>query len=60
MGIERAVVSTSAHPLSASKLLTAIDDSMKFSDDENNSDNDNDDFRAFATTNENNEEESDW
>ena len=60
MGVERATVSTSAHPLSASKLLSAIDDSMKFSDDENNSDNDNDDCRAFTTTNENNEEESDW
>ena len=48
-----------SRPLSASKLLTAIDDSMKFSDDENNSDNDNDDFRAFTTTNENNEKESD-
>ena len=60
MGVERTTVSTSAHPLSASKLLTAIDDSMKFSDDENNLDNDNDDFRAFTTTNENNEKESDW
>ncbi|CAF3402586.1 unnamed protein product [Rotaria sp. Silwood2] len=50
LGAERAMIDTSIHPLSASKLLTAIDDSMKFSDDEYNSDNDVNDFPGFIGT----------
>jgi hypothetical protein len=44
------MVPTLAHPLSASKLLTAIDDTMKFSDQDSDSDNDNDNFPAFTRT----------
>ena len=44
--VQRAMMLTSTHPLSALKLLTAIDDSMQFSDDEYNSDNDTGDFRG--------------
>ncbi len=50
LGVERAMVPTLAHPLSASKLLTAIDDTMKFSDQDSDSDNDNDNFPAFTRT----------
>ncbi|CAF4022788.1 unnamed protein product, partial [Rotaria sp. Silwood1] len=46
LGVERAMVPASIHPLSGTKLLTAIDDSMKFSDDEYNSDNDGNDYRG--------------
>ncbi|CAF3199013.1 unnamed protein product [Rotaria sp. Silwood2] len=61
IGVERAMVPTSTHPLSASKLLTAIDDSMKFSDDEYNSDNDINDLRGtIGTANVTNDTELDW
>ena len=61
LGVERAVVSTSTHPLSASKLLTAIDDSMKFSDIEYDSDNDIDLTPHVNTkVNNNNDKDSDW
>ncbi|CAF3548310.1 unnamed protein product [Rotaria socialis] len=61
IGVERAMVPTSTHPLSASKLLTAIDDSMKFSDDEYNSDNDINDLRGtIGTANATNDTELDW
>ncbi|CAF5165964.1 unnamed protein product, partial [Rotaria magnacalcarata] len=61
IGVERAMVPTSTHPLSASKLLTAIDDSMKFSDDEYNSDNDINDLRGtIVTANATNDTELNW
>ncbi|CAF4647071.1 unnamed protein product, partial [Rotaria magnacalcarata] len=60
IGVERAMVPTSTHPLSASKSLTAIDDSMKFSDDEYNSDNDINDLRGtIGTANATNDTELD-
>jgi hypothetical protein len=37
LDVETAVVSTSVHPLAAVKLSDAVDDSMKFSDGENDS-----------------------
>jgi hypothetical protein len=63
LGVERAALPTSVHLLAAIKLLDAIDDSMKFSDDENESDAENQSSVAFATTtNENDadDEDSDW
>ena len=50
LGVERAVIKTSAHPLSTVKLLNAIGDSIKFSDDETDSDSGNQPFLAFAST----------
>jgi hypothetical protein len=63
LGVERAVVPTSVHPLAASKLLDAVDDSMRFSDDENDSDAENQSSLTFATTTQRNDagdEDSDW
>ena len=45
-GVERAMMATSTHSLSASKLPTAIDDTMQFFDDEYNCDDDVSDFRG--------------
>ncbi|CAF4545500.1 unnamed protein product [Rotaria sp. Silwood2] len=62
LGVERAVVATSMHPLAAVKLLDAIDDSMKFSDDENDSDAENQSSLVLATTtneNDTSDEDSD-
>ena len=50
LGVERAVITTSVYSLAAVKLLDAVDDSMKFSDDETDSDTDNRPFFAFAST----------
>ena len=63
LGVERAVITTSVHPHAAVKVLDAVDDSMKFSDDETNSDTDNQSFLAFASTtnkNDGSDEDSDW
>ena len=61
LGVERAMIPTSTHPLSASKLLTAIDDSMQFSNDEYNSDNDVSDFRGpIRSVNNSADTELDW
>ena len=63
LGVERAVIKASVHPLAAVKLLDAVDDSMKFSNDETDSDTDKQPFLAFAsTTNKNDasDENSDW
>ena len=58
MGVEAATVPTATHPLLASRLLTIIDNSTKFSDDENQSDNDAN-TRAYTTaTGELDDEES--
>ena len=55
------MIPTSTHPLSASKLLTAIDDSMQFSNDECNSDNDVCDFRRpIRSVNSSAHTELDW
>ena len=48
--VQRAVIKISVHPLAAVKLLDVVDDSMKFSDDETDSDTDNQPFLAFAST----------
>ena len=48
--VEKTTMRTSTHPLSASKLLTIIDDTMKISDGEYNSDNDVNDFRGSIGT----------
>ena len=61
--VERAVTKTSVHSLAAVKLLDGVDDSMKFSDDEHDSDTDNQLFLAFAsTTNKNDDcdDDSNW
>ena len=50
LGVERAVDTTSVHPRAAVKLLDAVNDSMKFFDDDINLDTDNQLFLAFATT----------
>jgi hypothetical protein len=63
LGVEWAALSTSVHPLAVIKLLEVVDDSMKFSDDENESDAENQLSIALATTtNENDagDEDSDW
>ncbi len=62
MGVERAMLPTSIHPLSVSRLLTAIDTSMQFSDEESNSENDEDDKVRIWTTRTNNidDEELNW
>lgn len=63
LGVERGTIPASTHPLSASKLLTAIDTSMTFSDQENSSDSDhdNDNFRIFnTTTTDTNNADVDW
>ena len=60
LGVERAFITTSVHPLAAVKLLDAVDDSMKFSDDETDSDTDNQPFLAFtSTTNKNDASDED-
>jgi hypothetical protein len=41
LGVNRAVILIDNHPLSASRLINAIDDSMNFSEDDSNSDEDN-------------------
>ncbi|CAF2004019.1 unnamed protein product [Rotaria magnacalcarata] len=41
LGVNRAVIPAYNHPLSASQLLDAIDDSMHFTEDDSNSDADN-------------------
>jgi hypothetical protein len=41
LGVNRAVIPLDNHPLSASRLINAIDDSMHFSEDDTNSDEDN-------------------
>ena len=50
LGVERAVIKTSVHPLSTVKLLNAMGDSIKFSDDQTDSDTGNQPFLAFAST----------
>ena len=64
LGVARAVLPTSTRLLSAFKLLTAIDDSMKFSDIEDDSDNDIDLSFNINTkvnnNNNNNDEDSEW
>ncbi|CAF4452172.1 unnamed protein product, partial [Rotaria magnacalcarata] len=41
LGVNKAVISTDNHPLSASRLIKAIDDSTHFSENDTNSDDDN-------------------
>ena len=61
MGVERAIVPASTHPLSASKLLIAIDSSMTFSDDEFNYDNDMNELHgAVGAANVINDTQLDW
>ena len=61
LGVTRTVVPTSTHPLSATKLLTAIDDGMKFSDIEYDSDSDIDlSSNTNTKVNNNNGEDSEW
>ena len=40
LGVNRAVIPTDSHPLSASRLLNAIDDSIQFNEDESQSNDD--------------------
>ena len=59
LGVARVVALTTTHLLSAFKLLTAIDNSMKFSVFEGDSDNDVDPFFNINTkVNSNNDEDS--
>jgi len=63
LGVQRALVQTSVHPLAADKSLEAVDDSMKFSDDEADSDDENQlILNAANKTNHgsNDDEDSDW
>ena len=61
MGVGRAMISTSTHLLSASKLPTAINDIMQFSDDEYNCDNYVSDFRRLIQSVKNNADtQLDW
>lgn len=63
LGVERATIPASTHPLSASKLLDAIDTSITFSDQDNSSDSDNDNnnFRLSTTaTDDTDNEQLDW
>ena len=63
LGVERAVIKKFVHTLVSVKLLDAVDDSMKFSDDETDSDTDNQPFFAFASTtnqNDGSDEDSGW
>ena len=62
MGVERAMISASTHPLSTSKLLTTIDNSMAFSDDDeyNSDDNVNEIHGTVETANAINDIELDW
>ncbi|CAF2797387.1 unnamed protein product [Rotaria sp. Silwood2] len=63
LGVQRALVQTAVHPLAADKLLKAVDDSMKFSDDETDSDDENQSIlNAVTKTNygSNDDEDSDW
>ncbi|CAF4659320.1 unnamed protein product, partial [Rotaria socialis] len=41
LGVNKAVISTDNHPLSASRSIKAINDSIRFSENDSNSDDDN-------------------
>jgi len=63
LGVQRALVQTSVHPLAADKLLEAVDDSMKFSDDKTGSDDENQLILNAANKKNhgsNDDEDSDW
>jgi hypothetical protein len=60
LGVDRGIIPTT-HPLSATKLHTAIDDSMLFSEHEDSSDDDNIDPGGSATfANKKISEDIDW
>jgi hypothetical protein len=60
LGVDGAVLPSAAHPLSAVHLLAAIDDSMKFSDNEYDSDDNNRLSLGSDTAIDNKNDDSDW
>ncbi|CAF2010804.1 unnamed protein product [Rotaria magnacalcarata] len=61
LGVENAVTQTSDHPLSATRLLTTIDDSMRFTDDELESEGGNQSLYIEPNIdNSGDDEDSDW
>ncbi|CAF4238830.1 unnamed protein product, partial [Rotaria magnacalcarata] len=61
LGVENAVTQTSDHPLSATRLLTTIDDSMIFTDDKLESEGGNQSLYIEPNIdNSGDDEDSDW
>ena len=57
LGVENAAIQTSDHPLSAARLLTAIDDSMTFTEDEAESEDDNHSLSIESNTDSSNDDD---
>ena len=51
LGVHRAVIPTDSHPLSTSRLINTIDDSIQFNEDESQSDDGSSTSSADSDTN---------
>ncbi|CAF3961291.1 unnamed protein product, partial [Rotaria magnacalcarata] len=58
--VENAVIQNSDHPLSATRLLTAMDDSMRFTDGEAESEDGNQSLSIEPNIDNSGDEDSDW